>query len=73
MVYLKVQDMTETSPFANVANPTVFDDRAHALAAELSGAKYCDLLTALFWVICRDSLQVASLRIEALDGELASE
>jgi len=58
---------------ADVTNPIVFDDRAHALAAELSSAKYCDLLTALFWVICGDVLQVASLRIDTLDGELASE
>ncbi len=31
--------------------------------------KYCDLLTALFWVTCRNPRQVTALRINALDSE----
>ncbi|WP_343683955.1 hypothetical protein [Asticcacaulis sp.] len=46
---------------------------ADALAMDLASDRYWDILTSLFWVICRDVRQVAWLRTAALLSTEASE
>ncbi len=58
---------------ADTIDSTGFKNQARALAAELSGATYGDLLTALLWVICRDVRHVAAMRIDVLEGSLGAD